>query len=249
MLPSQKFTAAFASAPQAPRTLVEEAYLKLRQDIIELRLQPGEKLRVEHLKDRYGVGAGTLREALSLLLSDALVLAEGQRGFHVAPISMADLEDLTRTRVLLEQDALKSSIRQGDGHWEAALDESYSHLGETERQLGGSGISLRDWEECNRVFHEVLIGADRSRWIRYLLGLSYRQLERYRHLAMSLPNPKRDIAEEHRQIYVAAKARDTRKAARLLENHIWETFESLRRLDATEFERVTMRQNRTTTME
>ena len=48
--------------PAAPsRTLIERAYAQLRNDIIEGRLLPGDKLRVEHLKERYGVGAGTLR--------------------------------------------------------------------------------------------------------------------------------------------------------------------------------------------
>src|SRR5580700_1004200 len=97
-------------ANSRPRTLVEGAYLQVRRDIIEGRLAPGEKLRVEHLKDRYGIGAGTMREAFALLLSDVLVVAEGQRGFHVAPISLQDLEDLTNTRVLLETNALRQSI-------------------------------------------------------------------------------------------------------------------------------------------
>ena len=62
------------------RTLVERAYLGLRHDIVRGALTPGERLRVEHLKAVYDVGAGTLREALMLLVSDALVTAEGQIG-------------------------------------------------------------------------------------------------------------------------------------------------------------------------
>ena len=76
---------ATAVEPLASRTLIESAYAELRDDIIEGVLAPGEKLRVEHLKDRYGVGAGTLREAITRLVSDALAVAEGQRGFRVAP--------------------------------------------------------------------------------------------------------------------------------------------------------------------
>ena len=45
----------------ASRTLIERSYERLRDDIVEGRLKPGEKLRVEHLKARYQVGAGTLR--------------------------------------------------------------------------------------------------------------------------------------------------------------------------------------------
>ncbi|MGP1614499.1 MAG: GntR family transcriptional regulator, partial [Pollutimonas bauzanensis] len=60
-----------ATDAREPKTLVEGAYNRLRRDIIEGVHRPGEKLRVEHLKDQYDVGAGTLREALLLLIADA----------------------------------------------------------------------------------------------------------------------------------------------------------------------------------
>jgi len=58
--------------------------------------------------------AGTLREAITRLVSDALVEAEGQRGFRVVPISMEDLADLTELRLHIELDALRQSMRHGD---------------------------------------------------------------------------------------------------------------------------------------
>ena len=66
------------------RTLIEHTYAQLRDDIVTGRLLPGEKLRVEHLKARYGVSAGTLREAITRLASDALVATEdgGQERDH-----------------------------------------------------------------------------------------------------------------------------------------------------------------------
>jgi DNA-binding GntR family transcriptional regulator len=145
-----------ASAPdrtKPPRTLVERAYLNLRNDIVCGKLSPGERLRVEHLKDQYEVGAGTLREALSLLVADALVTSEGQRGFRVAPISLADLEDVTNTRVMLETEALRQSIRNGDSRWEAAVASTYDMLTDAESDLAGAGSEL--WERHNKAFHET----------------------------------------------------------------------------------------------
>ncbi|MDP2021953.1 MAG: GntR family transcriptional regulator, partial [Hydrogenophaga sp.] len=135
----------------APRTLAERAYLNLRQDVICGKLAPGEKLRVEHLKDQYQVGASTLREALSLLVSDALVSAEGQRGFRVAPISLTDLEDVTNTRVMLETEALRQSIRHGGAQWEAALRTSYQLLTQAEDPALAPEPQL--WELRNKNFH------------------------------------------------------------------------------------------------
>lgn len=231
MLHSQKFNAAFADADTEPSTLTEGTYLQLRRDIIEGRLPPGEKLRVEHLKDRYNVGAGTLREALSLLLSDALVVSEGQRGFHVAPMSMSDLEDITRTRILVEGEALRQSIIAGNDDWEAALVAAFHKLSKSEEKLGERETgTVREWEARNRDFHEALIGGCDSRWLRYLIGLLYRQSERYRHTVISHRSVARDVHAEHSAIYEAALARDVKRARAALEVHINLTFESIRKL-------------------
>ncbi len=213
-----------------PRTLTERAYRALRQDIVCGRLQPGQRLRVEHLKDDYGVGAGTLREALALLVSDALVTVEGQRGYRVAAISLDDLRDLTETRVRLETEALRLSIRLGDGSWESELRGAFAQLSEAE--AGGASRQPAQWERANRRFHEALIAAHASPWTRHLLDILYRHGERYRHVAIRLgatPGFDRDVHAEHQGIFVAALARQEARAALALEAHIRLTCDMLSR--------------------
>ncbi|TPQ33496.1 GntR family transcriptional regulator [Cupriavidus pinatubonensis] len=214
--------------PFAPRTLCERAYLQLRQDIVQGRISPGERLRVEHLKDRYQVGAGTLRESLALLVSDALVTVEGQRGYRVTAISLDDLQDLTDTRVRLETEALRLSIRYGDMQWEAQLRASFDNLKASEAR--GPSADPAGWEQANRRFHEALIAAHRSPWSQYLLKLLYRHGERYRHVAIRLgtnQSVSRKVHEEHALIFEAAVARQEARAALALEAHIRLTYEFL----------------------
>jgi len=214
----------------APRTLVERAYLGLRHDVICGKLTPGERLRVEHLKDQYEVGAGTLREALSLLVSDALVTAEGQRGFRVAPISLADLEDVTNTRVMLETEALRQSIRHGDEKWEAALVASYELLAQTENDPAGPEPDL--WERRNKAFHDALIAGFDSTWSKYLLGILYRHAERYRNINWRLTaahTSGRDVHREHEDIFRAAIDRQEARAALALEAHVRLTHDIVKR--------------------
>jgi DNA-binding GntR family transcriptional regulator len=227
MLPSQKFTAAFSAVEKIPRTLVENDYLALRQDIIEGKHLPGTQLRVEHFKDDYGVAAGTLREALSLLVSDALVYSEGQRGFWVSSISPEDLEDITRNRILLETEALCISIRTGTDEWEAGLMAAFHRLTKVEEKLNNSAQQFREWDERNRGFHEALIAACDSRWLRYLIGILYRQSERYRRFALG-SDSKRNVHAEHQEIYDAAMSRDEKRACTALELHISTTLFVLR---------------------
>src|ERR1700750_1081400 len=102
-------------------TLALQAFDRLRADIIRAKLKPGEKMLVEHLRETYGVGATPLREALSKLTSLELVTAEGQRGFRVAPVSIENLLDITKTRAWVEGAALRSAIARGDRAWEAGI--------------------------------------------------------------------------------------------------------------------------------
>lgn len=213
-----------------PRTLAERAYLSLRHDVVCGKLAPGDRLRVEHLKDHYQVGAGTLREALSLLVSDALVTAEGQRGFRVAAISLADLEDVTNTRVMLETEALRQSIRKGDAQWEAALRTSYQRLTQTENQT--DGLQHPEWERRNKHFHDALIAAFDSPWSKYMLAILYRHAERYRNINWRLTaahTTERNVHLEHEAIYQAAINRQEARAALALESHIRTTLDIVKR--------------------
>lgn len=207
------------------RTLIERAYARLRDDIVEGRLAPGEKLRVEHLKSRYDVGAGTLREAITRLVSDALVEAEGQRGFRVAPIAIEELEDITALRLHIEIDALRRSIRAGDDAWRARLSAAYEELSAFEQPIRPE--HRRRWEQLNVRFHEALIAAHASPWTQKVLRLLARHGERYRRYAMAIPASPRDVHAEHRQIYELALEGHEARAALALEAHIRATPDQL----------------------
>lgn len=205
------------SAPSGVRTLIERAYEQLRADIIEGRIAPGEKLRVEHLKDRYEVSAGTLREAITRLVSDALAVAEGQRGFRVAPIALEELEDITRLRVQLETEALRQSIQAGTSAWREAVRAAYAALSDAEPIVPER---RREWERLNLRFHEALLSGHASPWTLRVLRLLSRHGERYRSFAMHLPGSIREVHAEHTEIYEYAMAGQAARAALALEAHI-----------------------------
>ncbi|ENO91273.1 transcriptional regulator [Thauera sp. 28] len=223
--------ALLSNAAAEPKTLVEGAYQRLRRDIIEGVHAPGEKLRVEHLKDQYDVGAGTLREALLLLVTDALVVTQGQRGFRVAPISIADFEDITRTRVLLETEALRQSITLGGDDWEASVVAAFHRLSRAEEKLADHDPgTTEEWEKRNRAFHEALISASPSRWIRHFQNILYQQSERYRRISPFRQPIERDIHAEHQALFDATLARDTTRATSILTEHILRTLDAVKRM-------------------
>ena len=220
-----------AAIDPAPKSLVAGAYKQLRADIIEGRLLPGSRLRVEHLKDDYKVGAGTLREALGLLVADALVTSHDQRGFRVAPIALEDYYDITNTRVMLECEALRQSIANATVEWEGDLSSAFHQMRRAEEQLGGrSPEASSQWELCNQRFHQTLLANCPSRWTLHFLTILYRQSERYRRISLAHRPPHRRVHDEHTAIFEAAMAHDADKAAGILAEHFWATYRAVRDL-------------------
>ncbi len=208
------------------RTLIEHTYLQLREDVLNGRLPPGEKLVIERLKDRYSVGAGTLREAISRLVSEAMISAEGQRGFTVTPISLDDLVDVTHVRVGLETEALRASIRKGDDFWRNRLRIAFERMSALEQPLQPENVPA--WEAANAEFHEALLSACGSQWTLRMIRQLTQHCERYRRYVIGMKSG-RDVHSEHQMIYDSAMAGNEARAALALEAHIRETTELIKR--------------------
>jgi GntR family transcriptional regulator, carbon starvation induced regulator len=204
------------------QTLTEALQDRIRQDIILGTLKPGSKLKLEALSNIYNVSVNTLRETLSRLAADGLVVAEGQKGFAVLPVSMEDLREITEMRQLLECHALRQSIANADLEWEARVVGAYHKLSKVEAVVEAEAERYGDaWERYNQEFHDALIGNCNSRWLKLFHKAMYDHSQRYRMLSLKTkPFPRSRSAEEHRQILDAALARQAEKAAEILAQHI-----------------------------
>ncbi len=226
------------SAAPVSSTLALDALNQLREEIIYGKLKPGEKLRVQHLKKEYGVSAATLREALSLLVSESLVTATAQRGFNVAPISLEDLRDISEMRVLLEVRAACKSVENGDEDWEVGLVGAYHRLTNVEEQASDLAGEASDiWEQRNTEFHEALVAACPSHWNRRFRTVLHTHSERYRRMSLQTVGVSRDVHEEHKQIFDAAMVQDVKKLKSVLTQHIEKTFDVVHELVATDHQK------------
>lgn len=216
------------------RTMADTTYRRLRHDIVAGRLSAGSKLKLEGLLETYEVGMSPLREALTRLVGDLLVVSEGQRGFWVAPLSLDELDDISRVRTLIETEALNLAIRNGDSAWETAVGKAFDALTEIEERLPQTGEpldpgALEEWERCNRAFHATLVSASGSPTLIRLRDQLYRQSERYRRVSLNVSRRWRNVHDEHVAIFDAAMQRNVLKAARMTELHMSRTAEEVRR--------------------
>jgi DNA-binding GntR family transcriptional regulator len=194
---------------------------QLRNDILDGSIEPDTKLSIAQLGERYGASAAPVREALSRLAAEGLVVRKGQRGYWAAPISIDEFVDVARLREMLEVDAFRQSIEHGDLDWEADI------AGARHRELQVRRAAQDDWRAHagdmireNRRFHMALIANCPSRWQLRFISTLYDQSERFRRLSLVNRADRPAATDEHEAIVDAAFRRDSDRACELLRAHI-----------------------------
>ncbi len=207
-------------------TQTDTAYAVLHDDILSCRLAPGSKIVISEIALKYGFSPGAVREALSRLSAERMTVATAQKGYSVAEVSAAELKDLTRTRIAIEQLCLRAAIANGDVEWETAIVAAYHRLHRVPIFVAGDPQRLSpNWAAAHTTFHSALAAGCGSPWLLTLRAMLYAQTERYRHLSVVLAREERDVDAEHKAIMEACLARDGDLVASLIDTHLTKTSE------------------------
>jgi DNA-binding GntR family transcriptional regulator len=197
----------------------ERAYRRIRADIVFGRLPPGRRLKLDSLKSEYGPSVSTLREILNRLSSERLVLAEGQKGFEVAPVSAKNLREIAALRQILEGHALEQSFRSGNMEWEGRVVAAHHRLARMEQRMAEGDTSCTEqWKQYDWQFHQALISACGSKMLVDTHAAVFDKYLRYQMIALSY---RGDIAaREHALLLDCAIARDAARAREVLGRHV-----------------------------
>lgn len=202
-------------------TQADVAYERLKAAVLTGRLLPGARIRINEIAQEFDVSLGAVREALSKLAAHGIAVATAQKGYSVPPVSLAELRDLTATRIAIEEICLRESLTQGDIDWEIGLVSAFHRLQRLPERDPTDPTRINEaWSEAHYKFHSALVAGSQSVWMLRLRGMLYDQAERYRRLSVPLRKAARDVAGEHQAIFDAAMKRDIGATIRLMSNHL-----------------------------
>ncbi|MEM5527951.1 DNA-binding transcriptional regulator CsiR [Gammaproteobacteria bacterium AS21] len=194
---------------------------RLKQDILSGYFKPGEKLRMSRLKERYSVGISPLREALSQLLIEQLVVVENQRGFTVHPISKAELIDIYQTRAQIEQLCIELAIEHGNDDWEAGIIAAAHSMRKYHSKLEQDP---QEWERRHQAFHTAIASGCQSPTLLHVRRALYEKASRYRNLWLQDNMMQRSVFDdnqkEHDQLIDALIDKRTQCAKTLIKDHL-----------------------------
>lgn len=187
----------------------------LRQRILTGELRPGVQLRQDALAEEFGISRIPIREALLQLEAVNLVKIVPHRGAMVSGLSLEEVEDIFRLRVLLEPQLLALSAPR-------LTDEDFLDLNNVLKAYGEalSSGEILVWGELNRRFHfDLLRHADRPRSLTIVSGL-LQDCDRPTRLQLSASGDLNRAQQEHTQILALCESRKIDAAAAALRNHI-----------------------------
>ncbi|GAB7529786.1 DNA-binding transcriptional regulator CsiR [Pseudomonas sp. 3A(2025)] len=198
-------------------------YDGLKQDIIRGVFKPDEKLLMSTLKERYDLGVGPLREALSQLVAEKLVIAINQKGYRVAPMSVQEMQDIYDARAHLEAMIVGLAIERGDDAWEASVVAS-SHTLAKVVEVNTREQRLNLWDQRHKAFHTAIAAGCGSRHLLQARTYLFDQAERYRHLWLThtvfSEQALQQKREEHSALVALILARDTTGASAMMRSHL-----------------------------
>lgn len=204
---------------QEDSSLTNRAYVEIRRALISCRLAPGSRLSIAQLQRDVGVSQAAVREALSRLTAEGLVLIERNSGFRAAPISAEGYRELADAVITIEVPLLRSSIENGDYAWEGALLSSY-HVATRVLSEMEEGSDMELYVANREDFHRRLFSACDNQWLLWSWSLLYAQQLRYRHTFANLARFERGLHVDYRLFVDVVIKRDVDKAERLWrQNH------------------------------
>lgn len=194
----------------------------LRRDIVRGVFAPAERLKVEQLVKFYRLGHSPIREAIVVLSSTGLVIHELQKGYRVAPVSLADYDDVLSVYQRLYRLALDMSVDRGDEAWEERVVVQLHRSVKVPKVLpDGDPEGREKWQRAYGDLHSQILSGCGSLIMMQLIQDIGGRLERYVNLFADLESDRRrDHHAEHREIVEALIARDRRRLNALIDRYV-----------------------------
>ena len=130
------------------QSLAQSAYNRLRKAIVTHSLAPGERVSERMLSERFSLGRAAVRDAITRLTSNGLIISRSPKKQIVAPLSMRDVRNLFDLRNLLEPDAAAKAAGNLKSSELVKLDEAcqaHYEYGDAEDEFS--------FLEANKAFH------------------------------------------------------------------------------------------------
>lgn len=202
----------------APQSLTDQAYARIRHDIITCALKPGQEIAEIDLAARFEMSKTPVREALVRLQLEGLVKAFPRRGYQIAPIRVSDVNEIFDLRIILEAAAIDLAIAH-------ATDDDLERLS----ALAGAAVDGQYMDNpirahhLNNEFHSTIAQMSRNERLHRTVLQTLQELERFFYLEAQASDRYPPDHVGHLAIVDVMRRRDAASARAAMVEHIQST--------------------------
>lgn len=198
----------------SPRLLKSRLYQNLLLDIIIGELAPGAHLDEDALARRYGGGLAGIREALTRLALEGLVVRRARVGTSVAPLDIVGAREAFEARSLIEIHCAGLAATHASADDIAAIRATLDAGEKAVADNDAAALAAMD-----EAFHVAVAAASGNRTLAKMVVTLHHQTARYWLYHMQAPSPEESLQAlaEHRAVADAIAARDVERARVLME--------------------------------
>lgn len=195
----------------SPLSLADTTYAALRSQIITLQIAPGAAFTEGKVAAELGLSKTPVREALTRLRFEGLVVVDPNVGYRAAPVTIKDTREFFALRTLLEGEAARLAATQAvDEDQLRALDELC-----TSTYSPADTKSVDRFLEANTQFHLMVGRAGGNDRLVAMLEVMLVEMERLFRIGLLLSSRSDEIVHEHQTLVNAIMAGDEKLARQL----------------------------------
>lgn len=196
-------------------SLKDIIYQKTRDDIVNGRLLPGERLTELRLSQDFKTSRSPIREALRMLESEGLITFENNKGISIAKLSIQQINEIFGLRVLLEGFAARITAEVMNKK-DLALLKSYQKL----QKKAAKNVDMTEWLRTNKLFHNFLfLNCGNMLLIQFIENLK-RRVARYNFVTINVPWQFKIYLDQHEKILEGCKLNDGEMVEKYMKIHI-----------------------------
>ena len=196
-------------------SVTQRIFEKIRMAILTGEIQSGERLVELDLAAKMQSSRTPVREALQKIASEGLIYSIPRAGYIVGEISETDLEEIFEARIAIEQAAARLALVH------ITPDEIKMMKGNIEGSEKTIKSGLKDqMVNFDTEFHDILCGASRNKRLIQFSQTLRDHLLRYRMIALRIPRMAKGATAEHKQIFRALQAKDSKKLEETIHYHL-----------------------------
>ena len=198
----------------------------LKQEILDLRLKPGQMISENDVCDRFGVSRTPVREALRLLQEQGFVETVPYRGTYVTLLSLDNIKQMIYMRVAVETMVLRDFL---EVRTPMVIEDIRHSIAQQRAIIREPGFEPEQFYRMDAQMHSIWFTAVRRQKLWEMLQAQQLHYTRFRMLDFITETDFTRIIGEHKELFGLIEARDERGVEASLKEHLYYSMKRMRK--------------------